>query len=232
MKLRDFIGLKNKNKLDVMEVKNEYMDYYTVKLKLNGKVHWRPGEHGAFTLPDNKVRGKKWRAFSVASVVEEGYLLIGTRTGKNVSSFKENLINMKRGDKVNVIGPFGWFTLKDDTSPIVLIASGVGITPIRALAKELERDESRLVEIIYAAKDYHLFKDEIKCIAQNNKNITLHLVKKEDMQEKIRESANKYKNFAYYYISGSFGIIKMIRKQLKKQGIKGTRLVHDPFFGY
>ena len=91
--------------------------------------------------PDAMYRGKKWRAFSVASVPEEGYILIGTRTHGNISSFKENLIGMSAGDKVKVIGPFGWLVKKDDTSPIVFIAGGVGITPVRALIKQLENDK-------------------------------------------------------------------------------------------
>ena len=233
MNIRDIKGLKNKSKLEISGTNNEYGDYYTVKLKLKDGVSWRPGEHGIFTLPESDVRGKKWRAFSVASVPEEGYVLIGTRTGASISSFKKNLINMQTGDSVAIRGPFGWFTKKDDTSPMVFIAGGVGITPVRAILKQTEYDTSRPVEIIHSAEDYHLFGDEIKIIAGANGMITYHQTRaKEETQSKIVEIAGKYKNLAYYYISGSFDIIKSVRRLLKKEGIKGKRFVHDPFLGY
>ena len=233
MNLRDFKGLKNKSKLQVSGTNNEYGDYYTVKLKLNGKVSWRPGEHGIFTLPGSDVRGRKWRAFSVASVPEEGFVMIGTRTGAHASSFKEKLINLPEGEAVALRGPFGWFTKKDDTSPMVFTAGGVGITPVRAILKQIEGETGRPVEIIHSSDDYHLFGDEIKSMAESNAMITYHQTRsKEETQKLVLNLAKEYKNLAYYYISGSFDIIKSVRKILKKQGIKAKRLVHDPFLGY
>ena len=233
MTLRDFKGLKNKNLLEFIESENVFDDYYTIKLKTDDKTDWRPGEHAIFTLPGSDVRGRKWRAFSVASSSQEGYILIGTRTHGNISSFKEKLIGMSEGDKVKVIGPFGWFVKRDDTSPIVFIAGGVGITPVRALIKQLENDKSRKVEIVHSSDGGYLFADELSQIAQNNPKIVFHKTAgRETTRQLVAELAQKYKNNAYYYISGSFDIITLISKALKKQGIKGKRLVHDPFLGY
>lgn len=230
---RDFKGLKNNNLIEVLEVRNVHEDYYSVKLKINDNMKWRPGEHGIFTMPGKKFKGKKWRAFSVASTVDEGYMLIATRTGKKISAYKRNLTKLKQGDKVNVIGPFGWFIEKDKVSPIVIVAGGVGITPARALLKSLENENMRPIEIIYTSKEYFLFIDELKDIVSKNKMITLYQVaSKQEAQEKIAVIVKKHNNLAYYYISGSFDIIKTSRKYLKSFGIKNKRLVHDPFFGY
>ncbi len=233
MKLSDFKGIFHKSSAFFESAENVHGDYYIIKLKPQPNISWRPGEHAAFTLPGAGVKGKKWRAFSIASIPGEGVILIGTRTGKTPSSFKQHLINMKKGDKVNIYGPLGWFVFQDDTSPMVLIASGVGITPIRALLKELEKGSKRRVEIIHAARGYHLFEDELKSIAKKNDKIRLCLTANRELTgEAVTKLAQRYGSNAYYYISGSRKVIKSIRKTIKSAGINRGRIITDPFFGY
>lgn len=230
MKISDFKGIFKKDKYKVLSVDNPYEDYYVVKLEAHKE--WIPGEHGIFRIPDRNIEGKKWRAFSIASVPSEGYMMIGTRTGKQISSFKKALISLKQGDEISISGPFGWFKLQDKTSPLVLIASGVGITPIRALLKELE-ETMRSVTVIYASKDYHLFGDDIKGITDKNNNIKLIKTESRDMtQSDIEKLAKQYGNKAYYYISGAMPVIKSIKKNIKSLGVKGKRIINDPFLGY
>ena len=71
-------------------------------------------------------------------------------------------------------GPFGWFKLKDATSPVVFFAAGVGITPIRALLLSLRADTSRDIEIVYASGGQYLFGEEIEGIVRDNPKMTLY----------------------------------------------------------
>lgn len=233
MKLRDFKGVFNKSTATVISVENVSADYWVIKIKPADGVNWRPGEHGIFTLPGKDVNGKKWRAFSVASIPEEGYMMIGTKTGQKPSSFKKVLTSLKSGESVNVRGPFGWFTLKDETSPVVLAAGGVGITPIRALLKELEKGNKREVSLVHASSDHHLFRDETEKLAEQDGNISVHYPRTTDeTRTTLAEIAGIHGNNAYYYVSGSFGMMKSIKKTLKAGKIKGSRFIHDPFIGY
>lgn len=232
MKLSDFRGLFKKLEATIESIENPYGDYYSIKLKFPSDANWIAGEHGIFTLPSNKVEGKKWRAFSIASTYKEGVMMIGTRTGENISGFKKELIGMKTGDKVSIRGPFGWFKLQDDVSPLVMFASGVGVTPIRALLKELE-NSSRNINVVYASNDFYLYGEEIEAIASNNPNITLHKVeKRKEVSESIEKLGKKYGNKAYYYNSGSPKAIKSVKTQLKNLGVKGSRVIDDSFLGY
>ncbi len=233
MKLSNFKGLKNKSKATVISVENVSADYWVVKLKPENGVVWQAGEHGVFTLHDKDVSGKKWRAFSVASIPEEGFMMIGTRTGKVVSSFKKNLASLKKGDIVNVRGPFGWFLLQDEDSPVVLVAGGVGITPVRALIKEMEKAKTRDTNLVYSSNDHHLFKEDIEKAAASNEKLKINLTRTADetqlaLKEIVKEKGNK----AFYYISGNTKMIKSIKKFLKAHNIKGNRIINDPFFGY
>ena len=233
MKISDFKGLFKKSILTVESVNNTYADYYEIKLKPEAGVLWTAGEHGIFTLPNNRVEGKKWRAFSVASIPEENIMIIGTRTGKEASNFKKELISMKKGDQIAIIGPFGWFKIQDESTPIVMIAGGVGITPIRALLKKLENDLSRPVDLIYSSSDYYLFEDEIQAIVAANEKITLHKTsKREETNTALAELTSKYDNSAFYYISGSRPFIGAVKKQITSTGVRRNRIINDPFFGY
>lgn len=233
MKLSDFKGLFKKATLTIESVENPYGDYYEVKMKAEPGLSWTPGEHGIFKLPGRKIDGKKWRAFSVASVPEEGVMTIGTRSGKEISSFKKEMISMKKGDKVAVTGPFGWFKVQDSMSPIVMIAGGVGITPIRALLKQLEKDSTRSIELVYASSDYYLFDEEIEAIAAGNEQITLQKTSEnQETGSAVSALATQHKGNAYYYISGSQPFIGAIKKQITAKGVKGNRIISDPFMGY
>ncbi|MDP3706071.1 MAG: ferredoxin--NADP reductase [Legionellaceae bacterium] len=52
----------------------------------------------------------------------------------------ELLFNLKIGDTIQITGPFGRLTLKDDTPKrYVLLATSTGVTPYRAMKHELQR---------------------------------------------------------------------------------------------
>lgn len=217
----------------VKSIENPYENYYVIELNTEPGITWKPGEHGIFTLPDKKVEGSKFRSFSIASIPSEGKLLLGTKTGNNVSSYKKALFSMKPGEKVKLRGPFGDFLIQDEVSPMVFFASGVGITRFRGLLKELEHNTNRPIEIVYSSNQYYLFNDEIQNIVDNNRQMKLYkTVSVEETQAKMDELAQKYNNKAYYYISGAPGVIKSVKKKLKEAGVKGNRMISDNFFGY
>ncbi len=204
-----------------------------MKLKIDDNLTWEAGEHGIFKLPGKAVNGKKWRAFSVASVTSEGYMLISTRIGAQASSFKEELINMKPGEKVSVRGPFGWFKEQDKTSSLVMMAAGVGITPIRALLMSLKDEKKRAIHVVYVSSDYHLFGEDLDEIVEKNNNIKVYkLSDRQEASDKLRAIAKENGNNALYYLSGSMNVIKSSKDLLKKKNIQGKRVLSDFFLGY
>lgn len=233
MKPSDFTGLFKKNTVSIESINNPFDDYYVIQLSFPDKLTWEAGEHGAFLLPDNKVSGKPFRALSVASIPSEKTMTIATRANAPVSSFKKELFSMKKGDRVTVLGPFGWFKVKDETSPIVMIATGIGITPMRALANYLSNDASRPIHLIYSSPDRHLFKSEFDAIAKQNRSFhPVYTASKEETITRYYELAETYQNDAFYYVSGKRKVLKATIKELKDMGINRLRIVTDPYFGY
>lgn len=205
MKFNDIKGVIKKGEFPVESVENPYGDYYTIKLKIDAGLTWIP---------------------------EEGFILIGTRTGKEISGFKQALLTMEPNEKVTMRGPFGWLKIQDETSPIVMFASGVGITPIRALLKQLEFNTNRPVEIVYSSSGYYLFGDEIETITRNNPMIQSYkMASRKETTAKLDELADQYGNAAYYYNSGASAVLRSVKKQYIDKGIKKDRIISDTFIG-
>jgi ferredoxin-NADP reductase len=232
MKLSDLKGIAKKLHLEFISAENVYEDHWVIKLKPEEGMKWVPGEHGIFTLPGKKFDGRKWRAFSIASVPEEGFVIIGTRTGEIASGFKKTLTSLKMGEKVNLRGPFGWYKLNKDVKQVVMAATGVGITPDRAIAMELKKHPQINAELIHSGK-FHLFKDDFMELSNEINNLKLHYTDdRDDTANALNRLAVKYGNNAYYYVSGSIKSILSMKKILKKSGIKGSKIINDPFLGY
>ncbi len=233
MKISDFKGIFKKSKITLLKKENIALDYWQFDFKIDKGYNWEAGEHGAFIIRKAKFTGKSFRAFSVASTPEEGFLRIITRTGKNISNYKQALINFDIGDKMTLIGPFGWFKLPINPAPIVIIVGGVGFAPARALLQKLEDQTDFPSKLLYISNDIYLYKDEINFIASKNTNISIRYFSvKEHLMKSLEEYALTFHNSAYYYISGSPAMIKGVKKQLKSLGIKRKKMVSDPFFGY
>jgi NAD(P)H-flavin reductase len=114
-----------------------------------------------------------------------------------------------------------------------MIAGGIGITPMRALFKQMEQHNSRKAILIYSSKDGYLFKDELEAIAEKDSNISvIYTINREEMQQKISDEVKAHGPDAYYYISGSPKMIKGTKSDLKEHGVSGSRVVTDPFVGY
>ncbi|HKL58888.1 MAG TPA: FAD-dependent oxidoreductase, partial [Sphaerochaeta sp.] len=176
---------------------------------------------------------KSYRAFSIASPPSEETMLIGTKLGNPVSAFKQTLMGMQEGETIRLRGPFGWFVVQDDTSPIVLIATGIGITVMRSLLYALKDDTSRPIHLIHSAKGFHLFSDEFKQLSDKNKQIKLTFVSdREEFKQALTAVAFSYGSSAYYYVSGTFDAIRSTRSFLKSLKVKDKRIIYDPFFGY
>ena len=222
-------GMNRKTIATVISIENPKNDYYTISLKPAEGFTWNAGEHVMIRLPDHK----DFRILSIASIQEEGILLFGTRTGKEISDFKKVLLSLKPKSKVSIMGSFGWFRIRDDYSPIVLFAGGVGITPVRALVKELEHSKTRPIHIVYSSNDFYLFDKEITNIVKNNSKMKLYKTSTpEETQEQLTKLATLFGNKAYYYMSASPSVITSVSKLLRSKGIPGKRMIDDTMRGY
>ncbi|MCF7926110.1 MAG: FAD-dependent oxidoreductase [Candidatus Izimaplasma sp.] len=222
------------NETDIFTVKsveNPFDDYWVIEMTFDNEFNWEAGQHGRFELPDKDIEGKTFRIFSLASIKSEGKIIVGTRTGDEPSSFKQALINLNAGEKVHFKGPIGKFTERNDASPMVLFAAGVGVTPIRSMIKSLE-DTDKQVEIVYAAYGDYLFKEDFDIFNQNDNASVHYTTEVEETQDTLKSLIKQYENNAYYYISGAPKVINSIKEFLQNNDVDKSRIISDPFVGY
>ncbi|WP_333740537.1 ferredoxin reductase family protein [Streptomyces sp. IBSBF 2806] len=132
-----------------------------------------PARAGQFFLWRFLTRGRWWQAnpFSLSAAPD------GTRlrlTAKAAGEGSASLRHLAPGTRVFAEGPYGAFTAMHRTRPeAVLIAGGVGVTPIRALLEEIH-GHAVVIYRVAGERDAVLY-DELRELALA-KGAELHLV--------------------------------------------------------
>jgi ferredoxin-NADP reductase len=91
----------------------------------------RAGQHGILGLSATAMK-----PFSLASAPEEPRVLIGTSLA-SASAFKQRMAALQPGDAVTLRGPINKFTLDRVGDDIVMLAQGVGVTPMRSMLSHI-----------------------------------------------------------------------------------------------
>jgi predicted ferric reductase len=146
-----------------------------VSLRITGRSLDRMGAHaGQFFLWRFLAR-RAWgtaHPFSLSAMPEDGSLRI---TIKGLGDHTARVAQIPPGTRVLAEGPFGVFT--DDrrhSDKAVLIAGGIGITPIRALMETMKGD----LIVLYRAltDDDVIFRDELDGIARARGAVVHYLI--------------------------------------------------------
>lgn len=83
----------------------------------------------------------KFREFSISSAPHEKELLFVFRKGE--SHFKNELVQLKQGDKLKVTEPIGEFVVPENPErDIIFLVGGIGMTAIRPMIMDLTQKKS------------------------------------------------------------------------------------------
>jgi predicted ferric reductase len=161
-----------RHRLRVLEVREEGPGVVSIVIGGRGldRLRARGGQFFVWRFLD---RHRWWTAhpFSLSALPEPDRLRI---TVKALGDHTGRLASLKPGTRVLAEGPFGVFTEDVRRCPdAVLVAGGIGITPVRALLEEAEGD----VVVLYRAmtEDDLVLRDELEALAAA-RGATLHLL--------------------------------------------------------
>ncbi|MBU0467325.1 MAG: hypothetical protein KJ718_05055 [Nanoarchaeota archaeon] len=145
------------------------------------------------------------------------------------------LEKMKPGDKFEIEGPYGAFTVRETKSKeIVFIAAGTGIAPFRGMILEaLKRFPEKKITLIFGfrydfyfekfwkslEKKYKNFRVYASCSSLEKKWIGLRGRVTEHLEKKIKSTNGKE-----VYVCGSPAMVKSTKKVLKKIGFKDKQI--------
>ena len=94
---------------------------------------------------------------------------------RNLGDFTKDIQKVPVGKRVYLDGPYGAFTIGNPADMHVLIAGGVGITPMMSMIRTLaDRGDKRPVILIYGSKDWEsiTFREELETLKERL-NLTL-----------------------------------------------------------
>lgn len=177
------------------------------------------------------ARGKM-RQFSISSAPFESqqHISITTTVEANDSPFKNRLNSLKQGDAVDVLGPFGRFVLPttDENRQIIMIAGGIGITPLHSMIKHWSLSSSKAtLRLLYSAKsrENFVFKDEFDKLAATKPNFSVHYILTEPkpsassqhvgiIESQTIRNAVSNAGGALFYVAGPPAIVTELTKRL------------------
>ena len=151
----------------VSEVRKERGDTWTLVMQPDGHSGFRftPGQFGWLTLWGTpfKITGHPF-SFSSSAAVADGRVEI---TIRNLGDFTSGIQQVPKGRRVYLDGPYGAFTIGNPADMHVLIAGGIGVTPMMSMIRTLaDRGDKRPVILIYGSKDWEsiTFREELETL--------------------------------------------------------------------
>ncbi len=208
---------------------------------------FKPGQYLEWTLPGAKsdARGNR-RYLTISASPTESHLMFTIRQPARSSAFKARLKKLPLGHNILASHLAGSFTLPKKTEPkLVFIAGGVGITPFRSIIKYLiDTKDRRDITLLYAAdaaqefaftslfkkaeavglKTFFTLTAEPKPAGWRGRHGRIDAVM-------IKKLVPDYKQ-RRFYVSGPYGLVRAVRDELFKLGVKPRRIKTDYFPGY
>lgn len=206
-----------------------------VSLRITGHhLDWlnaRAGQYFLWRFLDRE-RWQEAHPFSLSAAPDGESLRI---TVKDLGDFSERIGQVKPGTPVAFEGPFGSFTDEARSREhVLLIAGGVGITPIRALLEEMDGD---LILIYRATHESDLlFRDELDQLARE-RGITIHhvigdrrapgngwLLSAQHLSRLVPDIARRD-----VYLCGPRAMMQAARKSTQRAGVPAQHIHIDAF---
>ncbi|MBF8221332.1 NADH:ubiquinone reductase (Na(+)-transporting) subunit F [Halomonas sp. 328] len=198
------------------------------------------------------------RAYSMANYPEEkGILKFNIRiatpppgTNHPPGIMSTYVFNMKPGDKVTVMGPFGEFFARDTDAEMVFVGGGAGMAPMRShIFDQLKRLKSkRKISFWYGARSWRetFYNDEYDQLAEEFDNFEWHLALSDPLPEDNWEGPTGfihnvlYENYlkdhpapedCEYYMCGPPMMNASVIKMLLDLGVEPENILLDDFGG-
>jgi len=236
--------LSKKYVVEKVTVESESMSTITLKPQ-SGKVgKYLPGQFGFIRIQCEGISGEE-HPFSLTSEPTNTETI--SMTIKNLGDWTADVQKIKPGSKARLTGPYGRFSplLYPADKTVVLIAGGVGITPILSILRYFHKKEKDRKVILFwgiNSKSEIIFPDEFAAFGRDMKNFTLvPVVAKEadyegekgyithEILERVMKDNNTGLKDAQYFICGPAIMQKSVIHGLTSKGISKSSIHYESF---
>jgi CDP-4-dehydro-6-deoxyglucose reductase len=152
-----------------------------------------------------------------------------------------HLFAMRPGDSVEVRGPFGTFVFREPLHDSVLVATGTGIAPFRAmLSTRLAGDSSRQITLLFGVRHERslLYRNEFETRARQHPNFRFWptLTRPEPtwsgragrVQQHLAEAVGSRRDLNVY-ICGLREMVDSVRASLKSAGFERRHIIYEKY---
>ena len=225
--------------LTITQVKKETKDTYSIIFDKPKNFQFYPGQYLDIKLNlsfPRKRESIQSRIFSISSSPSEDFLMITYKLG--VTPYKKFIENLKPGDTVESSHPAGTVVI-DDSSPIVMLAGGIGIAPHRSMIKwAVDRKLNVPITLIYSNSDSDfIFKKELDPWLKLYPKLTIHyIITSKDghlTEEKLKFLDSRLLTLdSIFYLAGPPSMVDDFEKILLNLGVESFNIRTDRFDGY
>lgn len=181
---------------------------------------------------------------SLACSPTKPYLEFGARVSN--SPWKEAFAALRPGDEAEVDGAYGHFVL-EESSPAVLVAGGIGITPLKGMAEyATDRQLPIDVHLLYSSRNEEeiAYRAELEVLTRKNPRFevlhTLTRVPKESswigrrgrIDADLLAQASRGLANPIYYVCGKPEMVQETYRILGERGVSADRVRYEVFRGY
>jgi glycine betaine catabolism B len=181
---------------------------------------------------------------SLACSPTRPYLEFGARVSE--SPWKEAFAALEPGDEAEVDGAYGHFVL-DETSPAVLVAGGIGITPLKGMAEyAADRQLPIDVRLVYSnrSEEEIAYRSELEVLTRENPRFRVYhtLTRASDsaswtgrrgrVDTDLLREASRGLSDPVYYVCGAPGLVQDAYRLLVGLGVTPDRIKYELFRGY
>lgn len=166
----------------VQDTKEEVPGVVTLFLSYVDKStpDYLPGQYINIFFPESETQEGK--AYSISSAPHEDFFSI---TVRGIGEFSNKLIKLKPGDVLDASLPYGFFGAESDDTDLVMLAAGIGVTPLRGIIRhEAKQGFKRPVTLFHSIRTLSdaIFNKEFSDYAHNHANFTLNqFITREDI---------------------------------------------------
>jgi Predicted ferric reductase len=179
-----------------------------------------------------------WRAhpFSLSAAPNDQYLRLTVKASGDGTSTIQRLAT---GTPVFVEGPYGAFTADHRTQPrVLLIAGGIGITPLRALLEDMPAPRGAIMLIYRASRrEDVVFGDELEALVKSRGARVHYLIGRRSELRRDPLNARDLRRIVpdiaerEVFVCGPEGMIQRVRRSLHELHVPSLH-IHEERFEY
>jgi predicted ferric reductase len=224
-----------KHQMRVDKVYHETPDVVSVIVRGRGLDHVavQPGQFFIWRF----LTPRGWwqpHPFSLSAAPARGRMRI---TVKNLGDGFADLASLRRGTRVFAEGPYGTFTTERRTQPkVLMIAGGIGITPLRAMLDSFSPDDDVVLCYRVATPADALFGEEMQQFAAT-RNVKVHVIPGTDIGDDrtdklgvpaLRRNVPDIRH-RDCFVCGPPALINAVTRRLQTLGVPSEQIHYERF---